>query len=88
LISEDAWACATCIERGCYRVPPEGWDGPADEWLARDKYVLSADDRRAVLNALNEVLHGPDAIEEWEFQARMGVTREEADQTRRRVAGK
>lgn len=28
-------------------------------------------------NALNEVLHGPEAIEEWEFQTRMGATREE-----------
>jgi hypothetical protein len=29
-------------------------------------------------NALNEVLNGPDAIEEWEFGARIGTTREEA----------
>jgi hypothetical protein len=28
--------------------------------------------------ALNEVLHGPDAIREWEFSLRMGVEREEA----------
>jgi hypothetical protein len=32
----------------------------------------------ALNNALNEVLHGPDAIEEWEFATRMGVTREGA----------
>ncbi|VXB97948.1 conserved hypothetical protein [Microbacterium sp. 8M] len=87
LASEDTWACSTCIEKGRYRVPPEGWNGPADEWLARDEYVLSADDRRTVLNALNEILHGPDAIEEWEFHTRIGVTREEAAQTWRRVAG-
>lgn len=87
LTSEDAWACAPCIEKGRYRVPPDGWDGPADEWLAGDQYVLSADDRMAVLNALNEVLNGPDAIEEWEFALRMGVSRDEADQTWRRIAG-
>jgi hypothetical protein len=29
-------------------------------------------------NALNEVLNGPDAIPEWEFQTRMGVTRSDA----------
>ena len=32
----------------------------------------------AMANALNEVLHGPDAIEDWEFHTRMGVEREEA----------
>lgn len=85
--SEDVWACPTCIERGRYRIPPDGWVGPAEEWLACDQYVLSATDRIGVLNALNEVLHGPDAIEDWEFQTRMGITREEADQTMRRIAG-
>lgn len=39
---------------------------------------FSRDELRALNNALNEVLHGPDAIEEWEFGTRMGVTREEA----------
>jgi hypothetical protein len=39
---------------------------------------LTADDVTALNNALNEVLHGPDSIEEWEFSLRMGVTREEA----------
>lgn len=29
-------------------------------------------------NALNEILNGPDAIEEWEFESRVGVTREQA----------
>ncbi|HWK93222.1 MAG TPA: hypothetical protein VNR17_13275 [Luteimicrobium sp.] len=87
LTSENAWACATCIEKGRYRFPPDGWDGPGDEWLARDQYVLSRDDRAAVLNALHEVLHGPEAIEEWEFQTRLGVSRDEADRTWRRIAG-
>jgi hypothetical protein len=29
--------------------------------------------------ALNEILHGPDAIEDFEFATRMGITREEAE---------
>jgi hypothetical protein len=28
--------------------------------------------------ALNEVLNGPEAIEDWEFQTRVGVDRDEA----------
>jgi len=39
---------------------------------------LTDGDVRMLSQALNEVLHGPEAIEEWEFQTRMGVTREEA----------
>ena len=39
---------------------------------------LTQDELVAVSNALNEVCHGPDAIEEWEFHLRMGVTRNEA----------
>ena len=31
-------------------------------------------------NALNEILNGPDAIEEWEFDTRIGATRQEASQ--------
>lgn len=87
LTSEHSWACTSCIAKRRYRVPPEGWAGPAEQWLARDQYVLSANDRLAILNALNEVLHGPDAIEEWEFQTRIGVSREEVRQTRQRIAG-
>jgi tellurite resistance protein len=36
-------------------------------------------------NALNEVLHGPQAIEEWEFHTRMGVTRGEAEMLLQRL---
>lgn len=39
---------------------------------------VTKDDMVAIINALNDVLHGPDAIEEWEFSARMGVERSEA----------
>jgi hypothetical protein len=40
---------------------------------------LIADELVLVKNALNEVLNGPDAIEAWEFQTRLGGTREEAE---------
>lgn len=36
-------------------------------------------------NALNEVLNGPEAIEEWEFETRMGGTRDEVRSLLRRV---
>ena len=88
LTSEDAWACATCLDKGLYRVPPDGWDGPLEEWLARDQYVLSADDRSAIVNALTEVCYGPEAIEDWEFELRMGISRDEAGHVLRRIAGR
>jgi hypothetical protein len=37
-------------------------------------------------NALNEVLHGPDAIEAWEFETRMGASREDAEGLRSRLS--
>jgi len=46
---------------------------------------LTADDLVAINNALNEVCHGPDAIPEWEFQARMGLDRAIAKQTLGRI---
>lgn len=67
-----------CLHAGRYRIPPDWWDGPLEEWLARDEYVLGADDRLAIVNALNEVLHGPDAVDDWEFQTRLGVPRASA----------
>jgi hypothetical protein len=39
---------------------------------------LTRDELVAINSALNEVLHGPDAIEEREFSTRRGVTRREA----------
>lgn len=84
---EDAWACVTCLQAGRYQVPPDGWDGPLEEWLARDEYLLSEDDRTAIVNALNEVLNGRDALDDWEFQTRLGVPRASALQTLRRMAG-
>jgi hypothetical protein len=39
---------------------------------------ITADEINTLQNALNEILQGPEAIEEWEFQTRVGVTREEA----------
>jgi hypothetical protein len=38
---------------------------------------LSRDELLWISNALNEVLHGPDAIEEWEFHSRVGGERDE-----------
>ena len=37
---------------------------------------FSRDELLWVNNALNEVLNGPEAVEEWEFHARMGGDRE------------
>ena len=50
-----------------------GWtDGPVRADLTRSDLVL-------INNALNEVLHGPDAIDEAEFHTRIGATRAEAE---------
>lgn len=82
---ESAWACSDCLDVGRYRQPPDGWEGPSEEWLASDEYVLATDDLTAIVNALNEVLHGPAALEDWEFETRLGVTRAAALQTLRRL---
>jgi hypothetical protein len=37
---------------------------------------MSRDELRIVNNALSEVSRGPDAIEDWEFHARMGADRD------------
>lgn len=86
LALEDSWACTGCLEVGRYRVPPDGWAGAPDEWLAADEYVLGEDDLLAIGNALNEVLHGPEAIADWEFQTRIGVSRAAALRTLRRIS--
>jgi hypothetical protein len=39
---------------------------------------LSHDEIGTLNNALNEILNGPDAIDEWEFHTRVGVTPDEA----------
>ena len=39
----------------------------------------SKDELTLLCNALNELLRGPDAIEDWEFQTRTGSTKEEAE---------
>jgi hypothetical protein len=39
---------------------------------------LTHRDLRVLAQALNEVLNGPEAIEDWEFHTRMGVKRDEA----------
>ncbi|MGH3690065.1 MAG: hypothetical protein ACRDT7_07915 [Microbacterium sp.] len=87
LATEDAWACSECLGAGRYRLPPDHWIGHEEAWLATDEYVLSADDRTVIVNALNEVLHGPDAVEDWEFGSRLGVSRSAALQTLLRIRG-
>jgi hypothetical protein len=39
---------------------------------------LRRDEVVTLNNALNEILRGPEAIEDWEFQTRVGVSRNEA----------
>jgi hypothetical protein len=39
---------------------------------------LSREELGTLSSALNEILHGPTAIEDWEFQTRIGVGREAA----------
>ena len=48
--------------------------------------ALQRDELVVLMNTLNEVLHGPEAIEEWEFQARTGGTRQQARELLRRLA--
>jgi hypothetical protein len=66
---------------------PDGkpWNFNADqllEMLEKAKRGLPAKMPPSVedtlINALNEVCNGPEAIPDWEFQTRMGVTRIEA----------
>jgi hypothetical protein len=38
---------------------------------------FSRDELLWINNALNEVLHGPEAIEQWEFQTRIGGDRDQ-----------
>ncbi|WNB84343.1 hypothetical protein [Cellulomonas sp. ATA003] len=47
---------------------------------------LSEADLAIVMQALNEVLHEPDAIEEWEFHTRMGADRSETRALLERIA--
>jgi hypothetical protein len=39
---------------------------------------LTREEFRILTQALNEICHGPDAIEDWEFHPRIGVQRAEA----------
>ena len=40
---------------------------------------LSKSELMIVSNAINEIYHGPDAIEDWEFNLRVGAPRIEAE---------
>jgi hypothetical protein len=37
---------------------------------------ISSHEVNLLVNALNEVLHGPEAVEDWEFSTRLGVAKE------------
>ena len=50
-----------------------------------DAPPISREDARIASQALNEVLHGPDAIEDWEFSTRMGTTRDQAAEVLQRL---
>jgi hypothetical protein len=56
--------------------------GPAD--LDRHTVGFSTEELTLINNALNEVCNGVD-IEEWEFPARLGATRDEARDLLRRM---
>jgi len=53
--------------------------------LAVAAAVISSDEWVLVMNALNEVLHGPHAIDERQFHARLGVHRADALALQRRL---
>ena len=46
---------------------------------------LSEDELLVINNSINEVLHGPDAIEDWEFHTRIGVERQSAEQVLEKI---
>lgn len=48
---------------------------------------LDVEEWQLLLGALNEVLHGPEAIEPWEFQTRIGHTRDAAVALLKRFTG-
>jgi hypothetical protein len=51
---------------------------PANLHQIEPHQKLSVEDIHICTQALNEVCHGPDAIEEWEFHTRMGCFKSEA----------
>ena len=61
---------------------------PVVEWSSSDPQQpdLSAEDLRVLRQALNEVLSGPDAVEEWEFATRLGTSRDRARALLHRLA--
>jgi hypothetical protein len=51
------------------------------EWASS----LDEDDLVLLSNALNEILNGPDAIDEWEFQTRTGIETGRARQALQKI---
>lgn len=73
---EQSWACEACLASDAFTSAPDGWDGSECPWPWR--FHIAAVDWATLHQALNEVVNGPQAIDDWEFQTRMGVTRDEA----------
>jgi hypothetical protein len=46
--------------------------------MTKTTIALSNEDLLLIQNALNEILNGPEAIEDWEFETRVGFKRAEA----------
>jgi hypothetical protein len=84
---EASWACGRCLDAGRYRRPPDGWDGPVEEWLARNVFVFTDEELLALSQALNEMLHGPDAIPQSEFPTRIGTERPQVTALLNRILG-
>jgi len=49
-----------------------------DENSDRVKIELVREEKEILSSAINEVCNGPEAIEDWEFETRMGCKRSEA----------
>jgi hypothetical protein len=86
LDGEFSRACTSCLDTQRYRQPPDGWAGSVEEWPFCDAFELSAEDLLVLKAALNEVLNGPTAIDEWEFHTRVGTDREAAKALLRRLS--
>jgi len=84
---EASWACGSCLDASRYRRPPDGWDGPVDEWPARNVFAFTDEELLALSQSLNEVLHGPDAIPQPEFSTRIGTERPQVNALLNRILG-
>jgi hypothetical protein len=62
---EDAWACTDCLESGAYRLPPDGWIGPAEEWPGvTESVVWAASSPTTGAFVANELQTSPEQLAE------------------------